>query len=116
MKKLIVFLILIAFVPSIAWAVNTVTTNGKVIEISAIDSDWNPQASYNIFSITFVPGAISDACVIKNGSATGATLFHAISGDGEPRVQYYFGEGVVPFMDFSDGTFSSGAKVIILRD
>ena len=115
MKRLIVFLVIMAVVFP-AYAANTVTTNGKIVEVSAIDSDWNPQASYKIVSITFVPGAVSDACVIKNGSATAATVFHAISGDGEPRVAYFMGETLVPFLDFSDGTFSAGAKVIILKE
>ena len=113
MKKLLIVLLLL---PSLAMAANTVTSNGQIVEISSIDSDWDSQTAYDVISITFIPGAISDECIIKNGSATGATLFHAVSGDGEPRVQYYFGETIVPFMDFSDGTFSSGAKVIILKE
>jgi len=97
-------------------AANTVTYDNSVIEISAIDEDWDPGGTYKIISITFVPGAANDIMVIKKGSGTAATFFYALSTDGEPRVSYYFKEALNPFLDFGDCTLNAGAKVILVID
>jgi len=104
--------VLILFSP--ARASNTVSYVGNVIEISAIDSDWNSTETRKIQYIIFVPGASNDVLVMKEASATGPTVVYMKSTDGEPRIAYLEGQSADLYLDYSDCTFNTGAKVLIM--
>ena len=116
MKKLIAVLVTLCVCAAAPiWAANTVTgANTRAIEVSAIDSDWDSGKNLRLIAIVFVPGASDDVAVVKNGSATGPTIFYAKSTDGEPRVQYYFGGSYQPLLDYGDCTLTAGAKIILI--
>ena len=88
------------------------SSNGKVIELSGISSDYDPGQELALQDIQFFPGAASDVCVFKTDSATGPLLCKMVSGDGEPRVKY-FSRSQHAYMDYSDGSYSSGAKIVL---
>ena len=92
---------------------NTVTTDGRCITLSAIDSDYDMAYQKRILSIQFVPGAADDVITILGGSATGPIRYYDISGDGEPRIKYFFGVYMQVFLDYSECTLSANSLVII---
>ena len=102
---------------------NTINYKGFTIQISAIDSDWlwsdtMPDAKYKngipINFIQFNPGAENDVCSFKEANDAGPEVayFKAFT-NAEPRRAYFFGTFIKPILDFSAGTFSAGANVII---
>ena len=93
---------------------NTVTTsdNGKVIELSALDSDYDPAQQIALQDIQFFPGAAADVCVFKTDDDAGPTLCRLESLDGEPRVKYFHGSQHA-YLDYSAGTYTAGAKVLL---
>lgn len=105
-------------------AVNTINFLSHIIEISSIDSDWDFEDTFgvgasrlNIISIQFVPGAADDQCVIKDTSDTGPAFFDVTSYDTQYDLFKTFDSpnaGFKPYLDYSDGTYSTGAKVIII--
>ena len=121
MRRLILTLVLIlaAFLlpgGQAPMAANTVTSSSTVIEVSGMDSDWDPDTVYKVIMIMFIPGASNDVMVIKQASATGPTVFYAKSTDGEPRVAYYNGREIRQFLDYGDCTLNAGAKVLVVID
>lgn len=109
-------------------AANTVNVKGNIIEISNIDSDWiwstdfttaiNPDYAYGVrtIAIIFIPGATDDKLSIKWASATGPELFPSTKcmDEYDPKQINYAGERMKLFLDYSDGMFSAGSKVIII--
>lgn len=103
---------------------NTITNDGKVVQISAIDSDWTWTDTFprttegiKIHSIAFHTAAATDVCIIKQTNASGPRLFKA-SGHSvetvEERVQYFHGQRLKPFLDVGDGAYNAGAVVVIV--
>jgi hypothetical protein len=98
---------------------------GKNIDISSIDSDWtwnqtgSPYAAekegIRVRHIIFMPGAIADKLVIKDGGSTGPSLFppDPVSLSDSQAIDYG-GEMLKPFIDYSESTLSSGSRVIIM--
>lgn len=123
MKKLfLIGLIILAFGLANSFAANTITETGNVITITDIDSDWLWTANFSEFtakgvpviSIQFIPGDTDDQCVILNGTAAASEVFNVVAEDAyDQRIQYYFGNPLKLFLDFSAGTYSAGSKVII---
>ena len=93
---------------------NTVNESGNVIEISAIDEDWDPDSNLNVQFIKFVPGQANDICVMKAADDSGPECFRANPTDAEPRIVYYGGTTLRPYLDYSACTLNTGAKVIIV--
>lgn len=99
---------------------NTVTLKNRTIEISAIDSDWSWSDNFadrDMIPINFIqfnPAAVSDKCVVKEGSDAGPASFYATcaSADDQKRA-YYYGCPMQPVLDFDAGTFTAGSSVII---
>jgi len=127
MKKRILFSELITCLLMAIWAapapaVNTVTVSGNVISITAIDSDWswdddfpNHLAGLRISSIQFVPGADDDRAIIEEGDDSGPEAFDSDTCSiNQPRIKYFNGTQLRPVLDFDAGTYSTGAKVIII--
>jgi len=98
---------------------NTITVTNRTIEITAIDSDWLFSDTIDgpnliLESIQFVPVQTDDKCIIKDGGALGATIFEALCADGyDSKIKYFRGEVRKPFLDFSEGSFAAGTKIII---
>ena len=103
---------------------NTIVLSGGIISLTAIDTDWLFSATVgltgriNVHSIELVPAATADHCVIKDGSAAGATIFDmkciAITANYAPYIKYFPpSPGLKPFLDVSDGAYNAAAKVII---
>lgn len=92
---------------------NTVTTTGPVITISDIGEDYDLGDYLPMHSIRF-NAAGSDTCVIKNGDENGATIFKATCEADEDRIQYYHGQSLRPFLDYSAGSYSTDTEVTII--
>lgn len=93
---------------------NTIKNTGRTIELSEIDSDYIMDPEINVESVVFIPGASDDSIEIREytGNVTTSpakTLL--VSGDGEPRTQY-FRQRLRLCFEFASGTFTAGAKVI----
>ena len=126
MRRLImIFFVMFILSGSIAYAANTITYTDSVIVIEDIDSDWNwydtitylatSKAGIAIQSIQFNPGAADDLCIIKNKTDTGSEIFDVICADVyDQRCKYFNGEILKPVLDFSDGVYTAGSKVIII--
>lgn len=107
------------------------TATGKSIEIETIAADWYPGAAdpnglgdftdsgLQVYSIEFNPGAANDVLVIKNsidGNENDATEWYVkCSAVTDQRVKYYGDKGkrMWPFIDYSECTLNTGAKVLI---
>jgi len=101
----------------------TVTKKGLTIEIKGttgtIDADWDYTATINdtgvfVESIQLVPATIGDKCVIKEGGATGPIMFqYEAAALSDPLTKNFNGKRKHPFLDVGDGSYTSGAKVLI---
>ena len=96
----------------------------KFIELTALDSDWVwtdtfPGALNGIAVdwISFSVGATAtvDVCSIKEGSATGPSIFprQPLAATSPAHIVYYNGKSIKPVLDFSACTLSAGHSVII---
>lgn len=98
---------------------NTIVKKGLIIDITDIDSDWLYSATVNdtglfLESIQFDPVQADDECIIKEDGETGAIIFHAKCADAyDQKIKYFHGERKHPFLDFSDGTFTAGTRILI---
>ena len=93
---------------------NTIKNTGRTIEISAIDSDYVMGPEINVESVVFIPGAADDKVEIREYTGdvtTSPAKTLLVSGDGEPRTQY-FRQRLRLCFEFASGTFTAGAKVI----
>jgi len=95
---------------------NTIKQSNRTIEISEIDSNYIMGREINVESVVFIPGATDDQIEIREyieeiTTAPVKTFF--ISGDGEPRVQY-FNQRIRLCFEFgaASTTLSIGAKII----
>ena len=100
----------------------TVTKGGFTINLTAIDADWTWTDSFPdkgvgglfVNFIEFVPGALNDIMVIKEGDASGPVCFYAnCAASAEPRILQFHGVPMKLFLDFSDCTLNAGHRVII---
>jgi len=95
---------------------NTIKTTSRTIEISEIDSDYILPPELNIESVVFIPGASGDKIEIREYINSDVTLSPIksllVSGDGEPRIQYFFRQRLRLCFEFASGIFTAGAKVI----
>lgn len=105
----------------------TVNYSQNVIQITAIDADWDwthqfpTRKSIAVEWIVFVPGADGDKISIKDGNDTGPTLFPlaaawiGASGENpEAQIMYYNGLKIRPVIDYDQSTLSAGHQVVIL--
>ena len=91
----------------------TETRLHDTIMLTAIDADWTASDYYNVYSITFIPGAANDVMVVKEATDAGVIIFYALSADADHRTIYYNGARFKPMVDFSDCTLNAGHEVII---
>ena len=93
---------------------NTIKTTNRTIEISAIDADYMMSESEIIWSVFFLGGAVADEVYISEDSVETVNPVKCllITSADEPREHYFFGQRMRLGFDFSDGTFTAGAKVI----
>ena len=91
---------------------NTITTKNRVIELSAIDADWDG-GKMNIASISFHPGAADDVLVIKEGSDSGPAIVRIKPFDVQGVEIDLKGMEYSPFLDVSDCNITAGGTVII---
>jgi hypothetical protein len=124
MKRFLTFLVVVGLLLSLicgspAFAVNTIRTSGGAIEITAIDSNWSYTDTYvRIHSIIFIPAAVDDRCIIRDGSATGAVFFDsntAIDAYDGKRIPYD-GLQFKPYLAVADGQYGAAARVIIILE
>jgi len=105
---------------------NTISLDGNVLQISAIDTDWTwsdtfPAYKYpngiKIESIRFDTAASTDVCIIKQVDGTGERLFkasgHTVEAVDE-KIQYFNGVRLKPFLDVGDGVYNAAASVTII--
>lgn len=129
MKKIIASVLILGLIlVNSAGAANTVNTRGgkSVIQVSAMDSDFNlvaqtgftnhEPAGAPIIAIFFYPGAANDVLVVEQQNDAGPVIAKMKSLDGEPRVMYFQGAKLKPYIDYSDCTLSSGAFVVFFID
>lgn len=124
----ILFVACISSCLSPVWAANNIETHTHTIEISSIDSPWasstdttnltTDQRNYGLYvhSIYFKPGATDDECIIYSGNSTsGVLIFPPLSADAyDERIKYYPPDVRRHlYLDFTNGTYSSGSMVII---
>jgi len=90
------------------------------IQITGIAADWDWGTVMTDFpndvrlaSITFVPGAANDKLIVKEDSAAGAVIMHALCLDTDEKIKYFYGTKHSPYVDFSDCILSAGHMVII---
>jgi hypothetical protein len=98
---------------------NSITTARNIVSL-VVDSDWLWSTTFpalaeglRVHSITFVPGSANDKCVIKHTSDAGATIFHELCPDAGSKTVYFDGALLPLCLDFSDGVYNSGHRVII---
>jgi hypothetical protein len=107
---------------------NTINLKGAVLQITAIDEDWDwadtfDSAQYKngikIQSIEFDTEVAGDVCIIKNESDSGPRLFKA-SGNAvdvkDERCKYFNGTRLKPYLDFSEGVYNAAASVTIIYE
>lgn len=122
MAKLWRLLIVLGLVLSLAFpvqAVNTIRKTAGVIELTAIDSDWSyTTTEMAIHSIIFIPGAVDDRCIIRDGSATAAVFFDSNKAIDayDPKRVAYDGKKFKPYLKAADGQYAASARVIIIID
>ena len=100
---------------------NTIVKTGLTVDITDIDEDWLfntatflGQTGLFISSIQFDPIQTDDECIIKEGGETGAIIFRALAANAyDQKIKYFHGENKHPFLDFGDGTFTAGTRIII---
>jgi hypothetical protein len=93
---------------------NTINSQGPVVEISAMDSDWTGEQR-SLQSIQFNPGDTNDILVVKQGDASGPVIFQTKADSASDEVIKYFHKiGLQPFIDYSACTLSAGHKVIVI--
>ena len=126
MKKLVGILIvlMLLFIGANSYAVNTITFTSPTVMLIAIDADWSwtetlgsGMSRVNIISITFIPTATDDHCVIKDTNGTGPTIFEKKAATAFDSQTIYYPQpnaGFKPFLDVGDGSYTAGAKVIII--
>jgi hypothetical protein len=126
MRTVLILAILIVLIAGPVLATNTVNSTGgrQVLQVSAMDSDFNmvAQTGYTQYAdggvpivvILFYPGAADDILVVKQQSASGPIITKLKSTDGEPRVMPLYGSRVKPYIDYSECTLSSGAFVVFI--
>lgn len=93
------------------------------LDLTSIAADWNYAVSKpanwpdnpQLVSIEFHPGAASDRLVVKQRGDAGAIRFDSMAVDGvaDSRIKYFYGARVIPFIDYSECTFSTGHRVVI---
>ena len=103
----------------------TIVRSGNFFEITGIAADLKSSEIFRdsgahvdkkIKRMEFVAGAKNDVCVVKFKDASGATITTLASNDVELTDRVYFNEGgqyMLPFVDFSEGVFSAGHKLLI---
>jgi len=111
----------VLFFNNMVMAANTVSRSGNVITISSIDSDWLWSdtfpllAKVPVIAIFFKGAAADDACVIKEGSASGPAFFDVKVNDSyDQRQGLYGGAKLRPVLDYSAGTYTAGSTVTII--
>lgn len=92
------------------------TDNGRNIEITSLSSNFDHGKVERFASISFSPGAANDELVVRDGSASGPTIFHVIcSAATDQRVKYLHGQACQPYINFSECTLSAGHKILLSR-
>lgn len=115
MKKTTLIAILIFLLTPVCWAANSVSYSHPVLSITSIDEDWDDTESRRVQFIIFVPGAVDDELVMRQGSTTGPLICgKMLSTDGEARICPVNGSRVDMFLDFADSTITAGGSVTIL--
>lgn len=93
---------------------NSIKKTNRTIEISSIDSDYIMPPEINVESVVLIPGAANDEVEIREytgGVTTSPAKTLLLSGDNEPRVQY-FRQRIRLCFEFASATLTAGAKVI----
>ena len=95
---------------------NTIVVTNRTIEITEIDEDYIMNPELNVESVVFIPGAADDQIEIREYTGdveTSPTKGLFLSGDGEPRIQY-FTQRLRLCFDFSALTtnLTAGTKII----
>ena len=101
---------------------NTTTENGRVIEITGLDADWQgsvdtSMSRMKIESIQFNPSAADDVMIIHDGGLNNASLMDVTCQNVyDQRVKYFhppvWADPVIDISDCTLGT-AANAKVII---
>ena len=93
---------------------NSINSTSRTIEISSIDSDYIMDPEINVESVVFIPGATDDEVEIREYTGdvtTSPAKTLLLSGDGEPRTQY-FRQRVRLCFEFASATLTAGARII----
>lgn len=115
MKKLIVIVLSLCFIPSLVFGATVLThTAGSIhYELSVLDGDYTFTDFLRVHSIEFDPGAAGEYVVLKYIDEDGERVVKLHSGDGTPRVKY-FGKGRTKLMyDLSESSTSATGIISI---
>ncbi len=105
-------------------AVNVTVQDGNFVEITGFTADdWigsteldGTPKNVKIMAIQFVPSAIADRMIVRNGGVDAAAIFD--SGVHQTllptRIPFPKGEWCNPVIDFSDCTFGIAANVKVM--
>jgi hypothetical protein len=100
----------------------TVLERNGTLQITEISADWDYKTNKpdswperpRLTSIRFNPGAADDELYIAEQNDGGPEVFYSkCQSVYDQRVEYYHGQRVVPYIDFSLCSFSAGHKVVI---
>jgi len=103
---------------------NTITFANDMIILESLDSDWvwtttctaqKWASGLYVQSIQFIPGATGDRCRFENTAVGGDEIFDSgpCADAYDTKIKYFGGKLMRPALDYSDGTYSSGSKIII---
>lgn len=120
MRKILLILSILFMFSLPVYAANTVTVEGKVIQITIVDADTDladyiPSTGAQIISIDYIPAATDEICVIKEATDAGPIIFYCKSADVyDQRTKPFYGALLRPYFDYSDSTNSADGKIIII--
>ena len=92
------------------------------LEITSISGDWNYATDKpddwpvlpRIASIQFDPGDADDQLTITDGNDGGPRrVFFNCEDAYDQRIKYFHGSRMVPYIDYSESSFSAGHRVVI---
>jgi hypothetical protein len=105
---------------------NTTKLEGKFIEITGLDADWDAEVELTelagkgglpISSIRFEPSGVADKMIIKQKDGTGLVGFYALCETVyDQKVLYYNGKKWQPFLDIGDCVLGTPANARVLID
>lgn len=90
--------------------------NKNIVEVSAMDSDYDEGSYRKVQSILFQPGAAADYLSIKDRNSAGPELMPSTASSTDAFYRLFSGEPIRVYIDFSESTLSVGHKISIVYE